>query len=197
MSDETTAATIVRFVVLMHCCGRKRASMFFADALMRDLMNISPTLSSKKLIEWHKEVTAQQLQSFNRTLGRWSDATTEDPTAVKRRSRIAKDAAYLTLGSVFPFSRPFARAMRAAAHDLMRNFARRLPGFSASGMAYLYSNFLDFPATLEDEFTRRVITLGRPPLNLILTMSAVNRGSYQLSFTGERPFALFSKDELA
>ena len=187
--SEATAATIVRFVVVMHCCGRTRAPMFFADALMRDLMNIPPTLSSEKLIEWQKEVTPQHLRSFNRVLDQWFGATTEDD--VKRR--IAKNAGYLSLGSTFRFSRPFARSMRATAQHLLRNFARKLPGFSTSGPAYIYSNFLHFSATLEDEPTRRVVTVGRPPLNLILNMSGLNRGSYQLSFTGERAFALFEQ----
>ena len=198
--SDTSAADIVRFIVVMHCCGGTRASSFFADALMRDLMNIPPTLSTEKLIEWHNEVTGQQLRSFNRLLDQWFRAAKEKPAACtsgteegKQRTRIAKNARYLTLGNPFQFSRPFVRAMRLTTHSLMRNFARKLPGFSTSGLSYLYSNFLDFPATLEDEPTRCVITLGRPPLNLILKMSGLNSGSYQLSFTGERTFALFER----
>jgi hypothetical protein len=195
--SQTTAASIVRFVVVMHCCGRTRASNLFADALIRDVMNIPPTLSSEKLIEWQNEVKGQQLRSLNRMLEQWTHPATQELTlsasdAVVRRTRIAKNAAYLSLGT-FRFSKPFARVMHVAAQNLLRNFARKLPGFSTSGFAYLYSNFLDFPATLEDEPTRRVITLGRPPLNLILNMSGLNRGSYQLSFTGERAFALFEQ----
>jgi hypothetical protein len=198
--SETSAAEIVRFIVVMHCCGGTRASRFFADSLMRDLMNISPKLSPEKLIEWHNEVTGQHLRSFNRLLDEWSRAATEKPAVcatgveeVKLRTRIAKNARYLTLGNPFRFSRPFARAMRLATHSLMRNFARKLPGFSTSGLSYLYSNFLDFPATLEDEPTRCVVTLGRPLLNLILKMSGLNSGSYRLSFTGERTIALFER----
>jgi len=75
--SETSAAEIVRFIVVMQSCGGTRASRFFADALMRDLMNISPALSSEKLIEWHNEVTSQHLRSFNRLLDQWSRAAAE------------------------------------------------------------------------------------------------------------------------
>ncbi|PYS76797.1 MAG: hypothetical protein DMF66_12790, partial [Acidobacteria bacterium] len=70
---------------------------------------------------------------------------------------------------------------------------RRLPGFATSGLAYLFGNFLDFAGSLEDEEARRVVRVGRPPLNLVLMLTGMNRSSYRLNWLDERPFVLFQE----
>ena len=108
-----------------------------------------------------------------------------------RLPKLPAELAYLSLPRTFPLARPWRRALTVAAQSVLRNFAWRLPGFAGSNLPYLYSNFLDFTASLEDEPGRRVVRLGRPPLHLILNMTGMLRNSYRLSWLDDRPFALF------
>ena len=87
--------------------------------------------------------------------------------------------------------------VRVAACDppgLLRQIAYRLPGFAGSNLPYLFGNFFDFAANIEEEPARRVVRLGQPPLHLVLNMTGMNRQSYRLSWLDERPFALFNSE---
>jgi len=80
-------------------------------------------------------------------------------------------------------------ALSVAAMGLLRDFAWRLPGFARSTLLYLYANFLDIPATLECGPDRYLASMGRPPLNLVLNMTGMARGSFELSWL-DRPLVL-------
>jgi hypothetical protein len=108
-----------------------------------------------------------------------------------RRNDWAQDAAYLALPPGLRGSLEADRMMSVAAQSVLRAFSGRLAGFARSGLPYLYRNFLDFPGSLEEEPTRRIARLGKPPLSLILNMTGMARGVYRLSRLDERPFALF------
>jgi hypothetical protein len=67
-------------------------------------------------------------------------------------------------------------ALSAIAQSLLRDFGGRLPGFSASSPAFVYASFLDFPAAHELRDGRRLVQVGRPPLNVVLAMTGIARG---------------------
>jgi hypothetical protein len=69
-----------------------------------------------------------------------------------------------------------------------------LPGFAGSNLPYLSCNFLEFAASIEEDDSRRVVRIGRPPLHLILNMTGMTRQNYRLSWLDERPFALFQQE---
>lgn len=110
---------------------------------------------------------------------------------LNRLDKLPDDLDYLAFPKSWKLAPAFDRALSVGAQGLLRGFAWRLPGFARSNPPYLYSNFLDFPASLEEEEGRRVVRLGRPPLHLILNMTGMVRGEYRLSWLDERPFALF------
>jgi hypothetical protein len=97
-----------------------------------------------------------------------------------------------------PASRRSSMAMdltlAVVAQGLCRDVAWHLPGFSDSHVAYLRRNFLACTATIEDAPDRRIVTLGRPPLDLILRMTGATRRDYVLPWLDDRPFALFPGD---
>ena len=45
--EETPAVALLRFLLLVKCCGQPRARRVFSDPLLRDLMGIPPALSSR------------------------------------------------------------------------------------------------------------------------------------------------------
>ena len=107
-----------------------------------------------------------------------------------RISQVQEDWDYLRQ----PGSTGFSRAIPLAAQNILRLFAGRLPGFSRSGPAYLFRNFLDFAASLEQGPDRWIARLGKPPLSLILGMAGQDRQSYNLEWLDGRPFELYQQD---
>lgn len=111
-----------------------------------------------------------------------------------RLAQIPEDMLYLRFPASFGARRIFNLSLDIAAQSVLRLFAWRLSGFARSGLAYLYLNFLDQTASLEDEPARRLVRLGRPPLALILNMTGQNRQEYCLSWLGDRPFELYPEE---
>jgi hypothetical protein len=114
--------------------------------------------------------------------------------ALARLDSIPHDQTYLSLSKPFNFSRYFDFTLSIVAQNILRGFASRLPGFAGSSLPYLYTNFLDFTASIEKEPERSVVRIGRPPLNLVLNMTGINRNTYNLSWLDKRPFVLFQED---
>jgi hypothetical protein len=102
----------------------------------------------------------------------------------------AADLDYLALPPEFGRRRADL-ALSVAAQGVLRLFACKLTGFARSSLNYLYNNFLDCCAAVEEKADQRVVFLSRPPLHLMLGMSGLNRCSYQLSWLDGRPCAVF------
>jgi hypothetical protein len=105
--------------------------------------------------------------------------------------RLHEQISYFSLPKEFRVSSRLDRALSVIAQGLLRDFAWRLPGFAWSQPAYLSENFLDCRATVEEEAERRVIRLGRPPLDLLLNMTGLNRRQYELSWLEGQRFELY------
>jgi len=87
-----------------------------------------------------------------------------------------------------------ARRVATAARQIIRRFARRLPGFAASSAVYVQRNMLDVSATIDVEPDRIVVTLSRAPLDLVLTLTGRTRGERHWPWLDARPFVLFPGD---
>lgn len=97
---------------------------------------------------------------------------------------------YATLDPRFEFPKPLEAMLRLNAQALVREFAWRLPGFSRSSLPYLYENFLGFSVTVEIEPERYLARVDNPPLHFILSMNGMNRWSFFLPETGDRPWVI-------
>ncbi|HYJ46473.1 MAG TPA: hypothetical protein VEV81_07650, partial [Pyrinomonadaceae bacterium] len=111
-----------------------------------------------------------------------------------RLDKLREDLSHLTLPESLGLSRALDRALSVVAQHLYRAFSWRLPGFAESSLPYLASNFLDFSGSLEEEPTRRVVRVSRPPLHLVLALTGMMRQTYRLSWLDERPLMLFPED---
>ena len=74
---------------------------------------------------------------------------------------------------------------------MLRNFAWRLPGFSASSFRHLFDNFLDCPAKLRQSAKARVVALGRAPLSVVLNLTGTGRDTFVCPWLDDVPFQLF------
>jgi hypothetical protein len=104
---------------------------------------------------------------------------------------LSEECAYLALPKSCGLKPACDVALSATAQRILRSFAGRLPGFAGSGFDYLYRQFLNCPATMEEEPARRVVRLGPLPLQLILNMTGMSRSTYSLSWLGPRPIMTF------
>ncbi len=279
-SDEAAAVSLVRFLLLIKCCGQRNAQRTFSDPLLRDLLCISPGVSTESIREWQSRIAIADVQLFLDTLLEWQrnrgsfsrheqilfraevegpivliDATRglwamadkcesdeligalrvplahlernggvllSDPSlltelcaafpslrilslteaeseaeqvrdVLARRDKIPHELAHLALPDSFQVATHLDLALSLAAQHLMRAFAWQLPGCAQANLLYLWTNFLDFPASVEEEPERRVVGMGRPPLHLVLGFTGCMRQSYHLSWLGDRPFTLFEE----
>lgn len=116
------------------------------------------------------------------------DALTE---VVARLPMLPDELAYLRLRGRAADASAVGCAIAIAAQHILRGLAWRLPGFGYSTLPHLFRNFLDFPATVEDEAGRVVVRTGRAPLHLILSMTGIPRATYTLSWLDNIRFELF------
>ena len=191
--DKQSAASLVRFVVLMKCLGKDRLETAWFDPLLRDLLHIAPQISPKEINEWSSQIPPGLFERFIQQLASWGRENRPLEQSLLLLTKLNADLGYLT-SSVFS-SPAFDLAASIAAQRVMRLLSWRLPGFSQSSLAYLYTNFLDFRASLETETDRYVVRVGTPPLNIILAITGLQRTSFHLSWLkDQRPFKLFQME---
>jgi hypothetical protein len=188
-ADEAAAISLFRLLLLVKCAGPKHSRHCLTNSLLRDLLLVPPTVSAEVLNEWQGGVTRTHVQNALRILDDWQRSRVR-VTAV---NKISYDESYLVLPEPLKFWSDLDDALSLTAQDLLRSFAWRLPGFAESDLPYLSSNFLDFPASVEEEPTRRVVRLSGPPLRLVLGISGMTRQTYRLSWLDERPLTLFEE----
>jgi hypothetical protein len=98
-----------------------------------------------------------------------------------RIDALTVDLSYLSLPTALRCPEAVDLRLSIAAQRVLRSFATGLPGFALSSLPYLYQNFLDFDAEVE-EGPKWLVRLGKPPLNLILTMTGKTRAAFDLGW---------------
>ncbi len=194
--DDDATACLVRFLILMKCCGNERANQVFSDPLIRDLMGVPPIVSLADLLEWQTTISQENLEYFLDKIAMWQSEKGVDDKQKRikaRKDKLVDDMSYLSLAESFCKSNEIDKALSIGALSVMRDFSWRLPGFDGSSLAYLYSNFLEFSGSVDEEEDRRVVRLGRPPLNVVLNMTGMVRNTYKLGWLDEKPFVLFQE----
>lgn len=116
-----------------------------------------------------------------------------DPAAGSFVERVASELAYLEMPRELRPARFADLCLATAAQGILRRFASRLSGFAKSSPGYLNRNVLDMCAAMEETEERRVVSLSRPPLHMVLAMAGLNRCEYRLSWLDARPIAVFTE----
>ena len=70
-AEEAAAISLVRFLVLLKCCGSENSERAFYDPLVRELLLIPLSLSPEVLRTWQAGLKPQHLQSFLTALLKW------------------------------------------------------------------------------------------------------------------------------
>jgi hypothetical protein len=104
---------------------------------------------------------------------------------------VARDLRYLEIPRALSVPKAIDLTLSVVAQGVLRRFARKLPGFAKSSLDYLNHNFLDVSAAVEETEERRVVSLSRSPLHLVLAMAGLSRCTYRLNWLDGRPCAIF------
>jgi hypothetical protein len=104
---------------------------------------------------------------------------------------LARDLRYLESPRALSVPGAIDLTLSVVAQGVLRRFARKLSGFGKSSLNYLNHNFLDVSAAVEETEEKRVVSLSRPPLHLVLAMAGLNRCTYRLNWLDGRPCAIF------
>jgi hypothetical protein len=142
-----------------------------------------PQYRFEELVRWIEGVDAARLTAM-------SDALIE--LMRKRGHEVPPDRSDSKL-LVAGLPRAPADAVRVASIALLRELSYRLPGMARASVAHLRRNLLTLDAhvTVDDE--RVLVQLGSPPLQLLLSLTGMNRRSYTLPATGSRPWLITTR----
>jgi hypothetical protein len=174
---------LLRFWILLKVLGASRAVRTFEDPVLRSLFNVDPALSAESFRRWQSSHRIRSLRRLRRT------CLTSDLMRDNSRHRAPADRAYLRLPRLLSSNRD--QWLEDPALLVARSLSWRLPGFSTSSLPHLYENFLDFPASIEEHESRRVVRLGAPPLQVILNMTGICRWQYTISWLGSKRIELY------
>ncbi|MEP6832322.1 MAG: hypothetical protein ABJB74_02965 [Gemmatimonas sp.] len=176
--DTTAPHTLLLFLVALAASSGNVPRDWY-DVVARDVFGISPTLTAERTRDWCNTIPVAAWRAFSQI-----DDDAEPP---------ASDLEFLTLPIELVGNDEAALAIVSVASKALRTFASMLPGFSKSSAAHLFVNFLDVQITLQDEPARRIIRRSRPPLDLVLRMAGIGRGTLRLPWDA-RTLAIFSTD---
>jgi hypothetical protein len=153
-----------------------------SDAFFR-LATGLPACALEALARWTDDVGRAQLATLRGVL---------DDVLQRRVEGVRADLADQDL-LIAALPRQAATAVRVASSALLRELAYRLPGMATASVAHLRRNVfaMDADVTIDDE--RVVVELGHPPLNLLLSLTGMNRRSVTLKATGNRPWIITSR----
>ncbi len=181
---DTSAPNLLRFLILVKCCGGRNMQQLFVDPLVRNLLHINPELAIKSIVAWQDEIKIDNL----RELLQVAEQIYASPQQMQDDEHIS-----LTFPEEFGFAEEVDLLLSQMAYAVLGSFRQRLPGFAASSIPFIYHNFLDFPASIEKKPDRLVVSLGNPPLRLVLNLTGMMRRSYLLDWLDNRPIELFDQ----
>lgn len=171
-------STLKHWLAEQSTLGKHRNDLFLYDTHLKQ--HIEGLMGWQEIVPIPSERSQAAIGEDERLMKVVSDTT-----------MLLEECEYLALPKACGLKPVCDVALSVTAQRILRSFAGRLPGFAGSGFDYLYRQFLDCTATMEEEPTRRVVRLGSLPLQLILNMTGMSRSTYALSWLGPRPIMTF------
>jgi hypothetical protein len=125
----------------------------------------------------------------------WSTNDAALATDVERARTTDQELTYLSLVPLLHGARHLDIQLSLGAHETLRNFARRLPGFASSRASYLFTNFLNVSATIQPAADRWIVRLASPPLHTVLAMTRAAQDCYIISWLNKRRVQLSTGEQ--
>jgi hypothetical protein len=165
VAPDPRCAALIGYAVLGLCAGRVSIAAWLADPLWRELFGLSLWDPPIALAE---QLSAIPSQGWD-TLEALADGLAS-----------TRDARFLLPPRTLVESRAARRTLARLASAILTRFARRLVGFSASSAPFLWHNLLAVPAAVERVGSCWQARLGRPPLDVLVSLSRLAEGTVSL-----------------
>ncbi len=174
--DPARCAAVLRHLLAVRCLGRSRAALAIHDRAIAEFAGLPSGVSLSKMAE---NLAAADVDAALRIV---SDAVLD--AMIARSSENPQNDCddrhrdFFAIGDVFPelqLNNDRERSWSLLAAHLLRNFARRLPGFASSSPEYIFQNFLAGAAQLRVAENRIEVRLAQSPLSVVLRIA----GMYQ------------------
>lgn len=156
-----------RFDTFVGCCPPELRIDAVKDGYLRDLFGVSPQETD-------------------------DDGGDVPPACVEEWMR---DQEHAALGE--PFDDDYfglRTGASVAAHAIVRLFAWKLAGFGRASARHLWMNCLNVNARVEHHADRVLVTVSRPPLDVVLRLAGLVNTSYTAPHFDRRPFVIASGD---
>jgi len=173
-----SARSVLAALVVLGVMGSDRSTGVLADPSLQLALGLPP-LELPELARWTDEVGPTRLATL---------PVAFDDVLRRRPASFETDPDLIVAG----LPEPAATMIGVAASALLRELSYRLPGMAEASAAHLRRNVLALRAVVTREPARFVVELGHPPLNLLLSMTGMNRRTFYLPATGGRPWILTS-----
>lgn len=155
-------ACLIGYAALGLCAGRVRYAQWLADPLWRELFGLDVKAPVAALVA---------------ELGAISPDAWEAMAPLGAPIRRQRDARFLLAPRNLAGSPAASRMVAALALAALSRFARRLAGFRDASAPFLWANLLSTGATLERRAGGWTARLGRPPLDVLLSLSKLADGT--------------------
>jgi hypothetical protein len=213
---------ILQFLTVVGALGAIRADRTFNDPVLRECLAIDAKLTLREIRQWSEELASEVMESYlpawiagltgthdidhsnslrgisakgdmavDRTRGIWLGRSAP-PTSQGEDQNITADEFAIGLFD-FIGNDSLAEILLLTSQALLRDFTWRLPGFSSSSLAFIHENFFAFSATMLREQSRNLVFLSSPPLNIVLSLSGLNRKRFRLPYGGDLEWILVSR----
>ena len=216
-------APVLRALLLAKCQGSVRCSQFLHDPLWLELLGLPVNVDWQVLMHelaglgmparkalcdalavLALEYGTEKSQTKEVQSGRLAWRISYDElefwhglVSVQAQERVLEtdqDLEYLALPQEFSLACEWDALLSLGAQQLLRRFARRVPGFSLSHFDYLYRNFLAMTAQVERDGECYIVRLSRPPLALMLSITGMMRTAYDLPWRPGFTCALYPEE---
>jgi len=179
--DDVVPEQLVAALTLGAALGVGTAVL--ADPWARLALALPPAVETA-VVAWSRAVTTEHADGFTAALA---------PLVQHRELATAGDLAEPSLLLDPPLAVDAAEAVRVAAGLLLRELSHRLPGMALAGVDHLRRNALALDARVDADETAIRVELGSAPLQVLLSLTGMNRRRFTLPATGDRPWVLTSR----
>ena len=162
VEGQEETARLAGYAALGLCAGRDRYARYLADPLWRELFGLD--------LKAPVATIAAQLATIGPDA--WSALAPLGAPIGRQR-----DARFLLAPRALAGSRAAAHTVAGLALAALSRFARRLIGFRNASAPFLWANLLSVEAVLERRGNGWTARLGRPPLDVLLSLSRLAEGS--------------------
>ena len=190
-AEGSEALACLRLLVISSCMGADNAETAYQDPVPRFACGVEFSTAFQQ-----RSVALASMAELSESLRQRMSRALTNLSALPPRSRSiprAEQGYFKSVTRRHPLE-GWSRLVNALAYEVLKRFAQRLPGFADSGCAYLWKNFLNRRSQIDFEENRIVVRLARAPLDLVLSLSGMNKASYVLPFGDTRPYTLFTGD---